>query len=140
MQNKNLDIQKKMKVDVATNTWVMPASDHRTQEDDALPEIETRKELQARQLIFINKIFWSVSRQKVICRLTSKPRTFTQLNLNEIIKVKGNLVQKSTNTLKLKGRPTENYVRLYFLNSYAAEIVNAHLTKLILAEIKEDRN
>jgi hypothetical protein len=91
-------------------------------------------------MISINQIFWYISRQKVICRLTSKPRTFTQLNLNEIVKVKGNLIQKSTNTLKLEGQPTENYVRFDFLNSYAAEIVNAFWTKLILAEIKENRH
>jgi hypothetical protein len=31
-----------MKVDAATNTWVMPISDHRAQEDNALPEIMTK--------------------------------------------------------------------------------------------------
>jgi hypothetical protein len=118
----------------------MQISDHRAQEDNALPEIKTKKELEARQLISVNKIFWSVSRQKVICRLTSKPRNSTQLKLNETNKVWENLFKKSTNTLKQEVAPTENYVRLDFLKSYAGEILADFLTKLILDEIKESRN
>ena len=46
------------------------------------------------------------------------------------------MIVKRTNTLKQEVQPSENYVRLDFLKSYAGEILVDFLGKLIFDELK----
>lgn len=49
--------------------------------DNEYPEILTHKELSVRELISVDQVLWSTSRQRVIAQITSRKREPTQIKL-----------------------------------------------------------
>ena len=49
--------------------------------DNEYPEILTHKELSLRELISVDQVLWSTSRQRVIAQITSRKREPTQIKL-----------------------------------------------------------
>ena len=51
------------------------------EEDDELSEISSLDKLSKRQLLSVNEVYWSASRQKIVAKIKSKSKKTIQLKL-----------------------------------------------------------
>jgi hypothetical protein len=106
--------------------------------DVRYPEIKTRSELGSRKVISIDRVLWSPSRQKVICRITSQLKKGFKLNLKEIHSTSrtGTVIERKKQVLETLGKPEKHIIKLDLLRQFKGDLYADFLQNLILKELK----